>query len=162
MVELWRWRPASELTQSWIPEMPWAWFWSPICHLVADISKHTLFCHHHHSTDPFSGVYWDLCRLSHLSHQPHTSIKLRKSRLRKRGDVLSVTHVDEGREGIWTKAHVTPPSHLFTLGTLGGTVVHFVFLTFSKFYGSGAEVILISAKSVQLLLPYVTVYEDIL
>lgn len=77
MVELWRWRTASELTQSWIPEMLWAWFWSPICHLVADISKHILFCHHHHSTDPFSGVYWDLCSLSHLSHQPHTQIKLR-------------------------------------------------------------------------------------
>lgn len=75
--------------------------------------------------------------------------------------MLSVTHVDEGREGIWTKAHATPPSHLFTLGKLGETVVHFVILTLSKFYGSGAEVILISAKSVQLLLPYVKVYEDI-
>lgn len=57
-------------------------------------------------------------------------------------------HVDDGRDGIWIKAQVTLPSHLLTLGRLHMAVVPFVFVILYGFYGSGAEVILKSAKSV--------------
>ena len=51
--------------------------------------------------------------------------------------------VDDRRDGICTGAHVIPALHLFTkLGWLGKTVVCFVFVTHSKFYDSGTEVIL--------------------
>ena len=51
--------------------------------------------------------------------------------------------VGDRRDGICTGAYVIPALHLFTkLGWLGKTVVCFVFVTHSKFYDSGTEVIL--------------------
>lgn len=86
------------------------------------------------------------------------SNKAEEPRLRRRGDVLSGTHVDEGREEIWTKAHVTPPSHLFTLGKLGETMysdIVQILWFWCRSYPDKCQIF-------RLLLPYVKVSEDIL